>query len=112
MVYSSLQGALHGEQCAASRAQPRGLGSTSLTTDENGEVVAEQRYHPYGEVRPVLDQRDRVGEWGAASEAERGFTYTGQRSDPYIDIIHMGARWYNSRTGRWSSADSIIPGFG
>ena len=42
------------------------LGSTSLTTDASGAVVAAQRYlvgaPPCGEVRLVLEQRERVGQ--------------------------------------------------
>jgi len=43
------------------------LGSTSLTTDEDGEVVARQLYHPYGTVRY------------AGGTLPTDFTYTGQR---------------------------------
>ncbi|MCP4537322.1 MAG: hypothetical protein GY832_09260, partial [Chloroflexi bacterium] len=73
------------------------LGSTSLTTNENGGVTARQLYYPYGEVR-----------WGEGTLAT-DFGFTGQRRDSYIDMIQMGARWYNPQLGRWASADTIVP---
>jgi hypothetical protein len=56
------------------------LGSTSLTTDANGGVVAQSRYLPYGQQRWT---------WGAA---QTDFTFTGQRNDLYTHLIEMGAR--------------------
>jgi RHS repeat-associated protein len=73
------------------------LGSTSLTTNSSGVVFAEQRYYPYGEVR-----------WTSGT-VPTDFTFTGQRTDSYIKLVQMGARWYDSHTGRWVSADIIIP---
>jgi hypothetical protein len=59
------------------------LGSTSLTTDITGAVVAETRYLPYGEER-----------W--TNEAQpTDFTFTGQRADSYIKLMEMGARWHD-----------------
>jgi hypothetical protein len=58
------------------------LGSTSLTADVSGTVVAETRYLPYGEER-----------W--TNEAQpTDFTFTGQRADSYIKLMEM-------RTRRW-----------
>jgi hypothetical protein len=45
------------------------LGSTSLTTDQNGNVVAETRYLPYGQER-----------WNDGA-TPTDFTFTGQRND-------------------------------
>lgn len=30
-------------------------------------------------------------------------------NDGYIKLYHMGARWYDSELGRWTSPDTIIP---
>jgi RHS repeat-associated protein len=75
------------------------LGSTSVTTDASGNVVAEQRYYPYGEVR-----------WTNGT-LPTDFQFTGQRHDSYTQLVEMGVRWYSPRLGRWTSPDSIIPGF-
>ena len=73
------------------------LGSTSLTTDQAGGVIAQARYLPYGEER-----------W-TTGEAQTDFTFTGQRNDSYIKLIEMGARWYDPQLGRWTNPDTIIP---
>jgi RHS repeat-associated protein len=73
------------------------LGSTSLTTDMTGTVVAEARYLPYGEER-----------WTDGTQPT-DFTFTGQRADSYIKLMEMGARWYDPQIGRWISPDTIIP---
>jgi len=76
------------------------LGSASLATNNSQGVVAEQRYYPYGEVR-----------WTSGT-VPTDFTFTGQRSDSTTGLMEMGVRWYNPKTGRWVSADSIVPGVG
>jgi RHS repeat-associated protein len=79
------------------------LGSTSLATygsgPQMGQPVQDSRvwYYPYGEVR--------YGGEGSLTD----FGFTGQRNVPGINLIHMGARWYDPRLGRWTSADSIVP---
>jgi hypothetical protein len=65
------------------------LGSTSLTTDEAGEVVARVLYYPYGETR-----------WMTGT-LTTDYGFTGQRQDSYTQLILMGARWYDAQTGRW-----------
>jgi RHS repeat-associated protein len=73
------------------------VGSTSLTTDEAGEVVARVLYYPYGETRYE------------EGNLQTDYQYTGQRKDSYTQLIEMGARWYDAQIGRWISADTIIP---
>ncbi|MCP4529082.1 MAG: hypothetical protein GY833_24700, partial [Aestuariibacter sp.] len=77
------------------------LGSTSLSTDSSGQEVTGSRtlYYPYGEER-----------WSASGGTlTTDYGFTGQRRDVYIDMIEMGARWYNPQLGRFVSADTIIP---
>ena len=58
------------------------LGSTSLTTDINGEVVSEVRYVPYGEER-----------WSnGASVTDFGFT--SQRSEASFGLMDYNTRYY------------------
>ena len=73
------------------------LGSTSLTTDAGGQVVARVLYYPYGE------ERYTVG------TLTTDYGYTGQRKNGYLDTYSMGARDYDPRLGRWLSADTIVP---
>jgi RHS repeat-associated protein len=37
------------------------------------------------------------------------FHFTGQHNDSDIKLYQMGARWYNALTGRWISADTLVP---
>jgi RHS repeat-associated protein len=72
------------------------LGSTSLTTDGSGEVVARQLYHPFGTVR-----------WSEGT-LPTDFGFTGQRHDG-TGLVFMHARYYHPYLGRFISADSIVP---
>jgi RHS repeat-associated protein len=72
------------------------LGSTSLTTDAGGAVVAEQRYLPYGEVR-----------WSEGT-LPTDFTFTGQRAEGF-GLLDYHARFYDPVLGRFVSADTIVP---
>ena len=89
------------------------LGSVSLTNNAAGQVVSEQRYKPYGEVRwrsgagmPTDPSTDRQ-----SGLLRAGFTFTGQRASSY-GTIFMSAREYLPSLGRFLSADSIVPGAG
>ena len=73
------------------------LGSTSLTTDAAGDVVARRRYHPYGEERYV------------AGDVQTDFGYTGQRDVPGTGLMYYHARYYHPALGRFVSADTIVP---
>jgi RHS repeat-associated protein len=73
------------------------LGSASVVTDSTGTIVGEQRYYPYGETRFTSGTiyTDKL--------------FTGQR-DTGLGIYHYGARFYSPKTGRFLSADTIVPG--
>ncbi len=83
------------------------LGSTSITTDNTGAKVSEMRYKPWGETRYT---------WTAAlsttpAYALTKYTFTGQYSyTGDFGLMFYNARWYDSLTGRFVQADSIVPG--
>jgi len=70
------------------------LGSTSVITNQNGNVVENTSYTPYGEV--VL---------GGVNEDK---LYTGQFSDELTNQYYYGARYYKPGTAQFVSPDPII----
>jgi RHS repeat-associated protein len=80
---------LHGDQ----------LGSTSLTTSASGVVLSQVRYKPWGEER-----------WSAGAPGTDRL-FTGQRKEsPRTGLAYdYVARMYSPITGRFMSADPIIP---
>ncbi len=72
------------------------LNSTTLTTDQSGNIVAEARYLPYGGLR---------WENGAAVT---DFGFTGQRAEAF-GLLDYNARYYSPMLGRFVSADTVVP---
>jgi RHS repeat-associated protein len=75
------------------------LGSSSAVVNQNGTLLSQQRYLPFGEVRtdtnpPYITQTD--------------LTYTGQRVLPDIGLMDYRARFYSVSLGRFIQPDSII----
>jgi len=73
------------------------LGSTSITTTAGGSQAGEMRYKAFGEVR--------YSSGGTPTK----YTFTGQYSDSYINLLWSGSRWYDPTLGRWLQPDSIVP---
>jgi len=74
------------------------LGSTSLTADATGNIVAELRYKAWGEVRY------------SSGNTPTKYQYTGQYSYVSDFGLHFyNARWYDSSLGRFAQADTVIP---
>jgi RHS repeat-associated protein len=73
------------------------LGSTSLTTDANGQKVARVLYCPYGEERYV------------EGTLSTDYGYTGQRSEAGFGLMDYNARYYDPYLNRFISPDSIVP---
>jgi RHS repeat-associated protein len=75
------------------------VGSTSITTFENGNLVSEMRYKPWGEERY------------ASGITPTDYTFTGQYSHTAdFGLMFYNARWYDPALGRFAQADTIVPG--
>ena len=59
------------------------LGSTSVALAEDGVLGGRQLYEAWGSVRFL------------AGDIGTEYTYTGQRSEDYINLIKMGVRWFD-----------------
>jgi RHS repeat-associated protein len=70
------------------------LGSTAVTVETSGTLVAELRYKAWGETRH---------ESGTTPTTYR---FTGQRLESSLALYLLGARWYDPGLSRWLSADT------
>jgi RHS repeat-associated protein len=71
------------------------LGSSSVITNESGELVERTKYYPYGSRR----------EGGEANK----YYFTGQEFDRDTGLYYYGARYYHPVFATFTQADSIIP---
>ena len=69
------------------------LGSTSLITNETGNVTELTEYEPYGSIIEGGNSR---------------FTYTGKEKDA-TGLMYYGARNYNPEQGQFIQADKLLP---
>jgi RHS repeat-associated protein len=79
------------------------LGSVSVVLDDEGTILEQQRYLPFGGVRTDLPTPEyRI--------TDTDFTYTGQRNIAGTGFMDYKARFYSPTLGRFIQPDSIIPG--
>jgi len=75
------------------------LGSVNVVTDDNGNIVTERQYKPYGEMYTNT---------GTVSTSTLPFSFDGKRLDAAGALTYFGARFYNPVLARFMSADSQI----
>ncbi len=76
------------------------LQSSTLITDESGEVLQRMDYEPYGAM--IENSRSQN------SEGLR-HTFTGRESDGETRLLYCGARYYDPVVGMFISPDQLIP---
>jgi RHS repeat-associated protein len=78
------------------------LGSATLVTGANGNVIRRASYQPFGEDRAVP-----IALFSPATGLRHEFNFKEQEQDG-TGFYDYGARLYNPATGRWLSADSVV----
>jgi RHS repeat-associated protein len=76
------------------------LGSVTESYPVGGGTTTHQRYFPWGAIRPGPNSSNALA---------TDYTYTGQKSDSYINLMWYGSRWFDPELGRFIQADSIVP---
>jgi len=82
------------------------LGTIKMTVDSGGTVTSYDDYYPFG-----MTMEGRSGNFG---QADVRYRYTGKERDIESGYDYFGARYYDSRVGRWLSMDPLshrFPGF-
>lgn len=73
------------------------LESSTVITDQNGDVKEELLYYPFGEI--LSD----------SSPTTVKYKFAGHELDSETELIYMGARYYDPKLARFISADTIVP---
>ena len=71
------------------------LGSTSVVLDEDNEIVEENEYYDFGNLK------------NHEGEENSKYKYTGKEFDEESGLYNYGARFYNPEVGRFITADTI-----
>lgn len=81
-------------------------GSAVLETDQNGQVISYEEYHPYG------TSAYRVAR-SADDSSRKRYRFCGKERDGETGLDYCGTRYYASWLGRWTSTDTagFIDGF-
>jgi RHS repeat-associated protein len=74
------------------------LGSTVLETDKDGNPISYEEYHSYGTTAY------RSAQPGFALSLKR-YRFSGKERDDETSLCYIGARYYSSWLGRWTSSD-------
>ncbi len=80
------------------------LGSTDVTTNALGNVVDSLSYDPFGMRRNASNWKDQAGITCNTTD----YGYTGHIQLDTFSLIHMGARIYDPKLGRFISPDNVV----
>jgi RHS repeat-associated protein len=75
------------------------LGSSSLITDQSGDVVQHLEYVPFGET--FIDERKSQSSWNTP------YLFSGKERDEETGLLYFGARYQDSKYGIWYSVDPL-----
>jgi RHS repeat-associated protein len=74
------------------------LGTVALETDDNGDIINYEEYHPFGtSAYRAVDSTIEV--------SPKRYRYAAAERDEETGLDHMGLRYYAPWLGRWTSAD-------
>lgn len=74
------------------------LGSATLETDDNGNILSFEEYHPFG------TSAYRVSKPNSDLSLKR-YRFSGKERDDETGFYYFGARYYAAWLGRWTSSD-------
>ncbi|BDS11955.1 SpvB/TcaC N-terminal domain-containing protein [Aureispira anguillae] len=74
------------------------LGSATLETNEDGEVISYEEFHPYG------TSAYRTAKSGTDLSLKR-YRFTDKERDDETGLYYFGVRYYAAWLGRWTSSD-------
>ena len=80
---------------------PDHLGSTTLTTDVQGNITQHVAYIPYGEV--FVEERN--GDWSTP------YLFNAKELDEETGLYYYGARYLNPKDTRWLSVDPLFENY-
>ncbi len=82
------------------------LGSAALETDEIGQVISYEEYHPYGTSAYRVAKPDK-------DISLKRYRFSGKERDEETGLYYFGARYYAAWLGRWTSSDpaGFVDGF-
>ncbi|HLP04614.1 MAG TPA: RHS repeat-associated core domain-containing protein [Paludibacter sp.] len=75
------------------------LGSSSLITDQSGDIVQHLEYVPFGET--FIDERRSQSSWTTP------YLFSGKERDEETGLLYFGARYQDSKYGIWYSVDPL-----
>jgi RHS repeat-associated protein len=81
------------------------LGSATLETDDSGNPVSYEEYHPYG-TTAYRSARQEL------AQSLKRYRFSGKERDDETGMYYIGARYYAPWLGRWSSSDPVGPAAG